>query len=63
MRQLNANRKETAMVGDQVFADVLAGRFAGIRTILVTPIHPEEEPWFTQLKRGPERWLLKKWNS
>ena len=26
--------------------------------LLVEPIHPEEEPWFTRLKRGPERWLL-----
>jgi uncharacterized protein len=48
----------TAMVGDQLFADVLAGRLAGLRAILVDPIHPEEEPWFTRLKRGPERRLL-----
>jgi uncharacterized protein len=49
----------TAMVGDQVFADVLAGRLAGLMTILVDPIHPEEEPWLTQLKRGPERCVLR----
>ncbi len=58
MRRLAARRAETAMVGDQLFADVLAGQLAGVRTILVRPIHPEEEPWFTRLKRGPERWLL-----
>jgi uncharacterized protein len=46
---------ETAIVGDQIFADVMAGRLAGIRSILVEPIHPEEEPWFTRLKRVPER--------
>ncbi|NLF07363.1 MAG: hypothetical protein GX594_05210, partial [Pirellulaceae bacterium] len=28
------------------------------RTILVEPIHPEEEPWFTRAKRLPERVLL-----
>ncbi len=50
----------TAMVGDQIFADILAGRLAGLRTILVDPIHPEEEPWFTRLKRGPERWVLRR---
>jgi len=49
---------ETAMVGDQLFADVMAGRLAGLRTILVTPIHPEDEPWFTRLKRPAERLLL-----
>lgn len=48
----------TAIVGDQIFADVLAGRLAGIKCILVKPIHPEEEPCFTRLKRPPERlWL------
>jgi uncharacterized protein len=50
--------REIAIVGDQIFADVLAGRLAGIRTILVDPIHPEEEPWFTKLKRLPERLML-----
>jgi HAD superfamily phosphatase (TIGR01668 family) len=49
---------EVALVGDQLFADVLAGRLAGIRTILVDPINPEEEPWFTRLKRLPERLML-----
>ena len=28
------------MVGDQLFADIMAGRLAGIRTILVKPMHP-----------------------
>jgi HAD superfamily phosphatase (TIGR01668 family) len=49
---------QTAMVGDQIFADVMAGRLAGIRTILVEPIHPEEEHWFTRLKRPAERVIL-----
>lgn len=60
MRRLNVRRSETAMVGDQMFADILAGHLARIRTILVRPIHPEEEPWFTRLKRGPERWCLQR---
>ena len=51
---------ETAMVGDQLFADVMAGRLAGLRTILVSPIHPEDEPWFTRLKRPAERLLLRR---
>lgn len=60
LQQLHAKPAETAMVGDQLFADILAGRLAGVRTILVTPIHPEEEPWFTRLKRGPEGFLLRR---
>jgi len=49
----------TAMVGDQLFADIMAGRFARLTAIYVRPIHPEEEPWFTRLKRRPERWMLR----
>jgi len=60
MRQMGFHRQSTALVGDQLFADVLAGRLAGLVTYLVEPFHPEEEPWFTRLKRGPERWLLRK---
>jgi HAD superfamily phosphatase (TIGR01668 family) len=47
-----------AVVGDQLFADVLAGRLAGVYTILVTPTSAVE-PWFTRLKRPFERQLLR----
>lgn len=60
VRRRGFDRKRTAMVGDQLFADIMAGRLAGLFTILVEPIHPEEEPWFTQLKRRPERRLLRR---
>jgi uncharacterized protein len=58
MKKIDGTPDETAMVGDQLFADVMAGRLAGIRSILVEPIHPEEEPWWTRIKRFPERILL-----
>ena len=58
IEKLEAPPSQTAIVGDQVFADVMAGRLAGIRSILVEPIHPEEEPWYTRLKRLPERVVL-----
>ena len=47
-----------AVVGDQLFADVLAGRLAGLFTILVRPTSPVE-PWFTRLKRPFERQALR----
>ncbi|NLY00565.1 MAG: YqeG family HAD IIIA-type phosphatase [Rhodopirellula sp.] len=59
MRRLGVQQRETAMVGDQLFADIMAGRLAGVYTILVRPIQPEEEPWFTRLKRRPEAVLLR----
>lgn len=60
MRTMGFRRESTAMVGDQIFADIMAGRLAGLTTILVDPVHPEEEPWFTRLKRRPERWILRR---
>jgi HAD superfamily phosphatase (TIGR01668 family) len=60
MRKMGFEPRSTAIVGDQLFADIMAGRLAGLTTFLVEPIHPEEEPWFTRLKRPAERWLLGK---
>lgn len=58
LRVLGTASQETAMVGDQVFADVWAGNWAGLTTILVSPFHPEQEGPFTRLKRPLERcWL------
>jgi hypothetical protein len=58
LRRMGFDRRKTAIVGDQLFADVMAGRLAGLACILVRPIHPEEEPWFTRIKRPLERFLL-----
>jgi len=60
VRKMKFQPSRTAMVGDQLFADVMAARLAGLTSILVRPIHPEEEPWFTRLKRVPERCLLRR---
>ena len=59
VRKMGFDRRRTAMVGDQLFADVMAGRLAGLTSILVRPIRPEEEPWFTRLKRPLERAVLR----
>jgi HAD superfamily phosphatase (TIGR01668 family) len=58
VRQLGLQPNRTAIVGDQLFADVLAGRLAGLFTILVRPTS-EEEPWFTRVKRPLERRILR----
>ncbi len=59
IRQQGWNRKTTAMVGDQIFADIVAGNLAGVKTVLVTPIHPEMEPIFTRIKRPFEKLIIK----
>ncbi len=58
--KMDFDRGRTAMVGDQLFADILAARLAGIFSILVKPISPEQEPWFTRAKRPLEHWLAGK---
>ncbi len=58
--KMDFDRSRTAMVGDQIFADILAARLAGIFSILVEPISPEQEPWFTRVKRPLERCLAGK---
>jgi len=63
MKTMGFDPKSTAIVGDQVFADILAGKLAKIFTILVTPIHPEEEHWYTRVKRPFEKWVVKHANG
>jgi HAD superfamily phosphatase (TIGR01668 family) len=49
----------TAIVGDQMFTDILGGNRAGIYTILVKPIHPREFVYTRFVSRPPERLLLR----
>ena len=51
--------EKAAVVGDQIFADILAGNLANVFAILVTPIKPEQEHWFTRIKRPWEKIVLK----
>lgn len=59
LARMGFDPRRTAMVGDQLFTDVVAGRLAGLVTILVDPIRPEQEPWYTRLKRPLERLLVR----
>ena len=43
MQELGTDEKNTLFVGDQIYTDVCGANLAGIRTILVKPIHPKEE--------------------
>ena len=43
MERMGTDRSNTLFVGDQIFTDVCGANLAGIRTILVKPIHPKEE--------------------
>ncbi|MDB5099288.1 MAG: hypothetical protein JWM80_3709, partial [Cyanobacteria bacterium RYN_339] len=49
--------KEVAIVGDQLFTDVLGGNRLGAVTILVDPLSPERK-WFRKMMRTAEQFLL-----
>ena len=58
MREMGVSRKETLFMGDQIFTDVLAARFAGIRVALVPPIKDKTDA-LTRFKRLLERPIMK----
>ena len=59
IKKMNFDPSTTAMVGDQIFADVVAANLMGITSILVKPIRPDLEPLWTRIKRPLEAILLK----
>jgi len=59
---LEKSKGTTAVVGDQIFTDILGGRLAGIKTILVTDINPEQTLSF-KIRRKIEQKLRKRWEN
>jgi len=58
LRRLGLPKGEVAMVGDQLFTDVLGANWAGITSILVTPLTQGQLP-HTRLARRLERLVLR----
>lgn len=61
LKRLNSNKKNTAIVGDQIFTDIVGGNVVGVNTILLTPIKPETSLRF-RMKRKVEAFVIKKLN-
>lgn len=53
-KYLKENSENIAVVGDQIFTDVIGGNRAKMFTILVEPIN-EKDFWYTKWKRPIER--------
>ncbi|MBO4693728.1 MAG: YqeG family HAD IIIA-type phosphatase [Clostridia bacterium] len=53
-----SKRRNTAIVGDQIFTDILGGKLSGVKTILLTPIELEQKPSF-KIRRRLERLIFK----
>lgn len=54
----SAKPEETALIGDQIFTDVLCGNRAGVYTVLTRPLANIDE-FTVKLKRFPERIVIK----
>lgn len=59
LKKLGVKKREAAIVGDQIFTDVIGGKFSGVKTVLLTLIEPEKSLRF-RFKRRVERWLIKR---
>ena len=54
----NVPKENMLIIGDQIFTDVLCGKFSKVKTILVNPIEPEKSKFF-RFKRWLESFLLR----
>ena len=57
LKKVGSTRKRSAIVGDQMFTDVLGGKLLGIKTVLVLPLSQSDLP-HTLALRQLERLLL-----
>jgi uncharacterized protein len=59
LRLLGTPRRQTVVIGDQVFTDVLGGKLLGLRTVLTEPIVSHDFP-LTRVLRFLERLVYKR---
>ncbi len=57
MKLMDASPENTAVIGDQLFTDILGGNRMGLYTVLVSPISNKEFLW-TMLVRRVEKLVL-----
>lgn len=58
LRLVGLPAHSVAMLGDQLFTDVLGAKSAGLKAVLVTPLSPGKLP-HTRIARRLERWVLR----
>ncbi len=59
LKKMRLPKKSVALVGDQIFTDILGGNLRGVPTILVEPFHMEDKVSF-KLKRKLESIVFKR---
>lgn len=60
--RLRVKPKETAVIGDQIFTDIIGGNLLGAFTIM-TEIYEPEPMSFFKFKRACERFIMKFWRD
>ncbi|MTI48221.1 MAG: YqeG family HAD IIIA-type phosphatase [Firmicutes bacterium] len=58
MNKMGSDLDNTAVIGDQIFTDVLGGNRTGLYTVLVVPIEGKEY-WWTKFVRNIERHIVR----
>ena len=58
-RALGLSPQRCAVIGDQIFTDILGANLAGMPSVLLEPIQPETQQKFIVFKRRLERLLLR----
>ena len=58
--ELGFTKNDIAIVGDQLFTDILGGNNFGCISVLVTPIEPSSDPAFVKFKRIFEKGTIRK---
>lgn len=61
-KRLRIQPEKAAVVGDQIFTDILGGNLMGAYTILTVPYQPESSKLF-KIKRFFERVVMRFWNN
>lgn len=62
-KETNIKPQNIAVVGDQIFTDVLGGNRSKMFTILVDPINNEKDYWYTAWKRPIENKIKNKYKT
>ena len=57
VKALGEKRKNIASVGDQIFTDIIGGKAVGVKTVLLTPIKPEDG-WSFKVRRKLEKKII-----
>lgn len=62
LAQMEVSHQEAAIIGDQLFTDILCGRLVGCTTVLVEPME-QENYGFYRVKRPLEEWILRRYRA